>query len=405
MPSLEAARLTGADAVHPGYGFLAENAEFATTVADAGLVWIGPPPSAIDAMGSKVGARALMEEAGVPIVPGCELGDGDDLAAAGERVGYPLLVKASAGGGGKGMRPVPEPGDLEAPSRAPAARPNRRSAIPPCSSSVTCSGRATSRSSSSPTRTGDRAPRRARMLGAAAPSEGPRGVPVRAVDPELRERLGAAAVPPRRPSDTSAPEPSSSCSTRAAGDEFFFLEMNTRLQVEHPVTELVDGRRSGRASSCGSPPASRCPMPLASPSRRACHRGSPLCRGCGRGFLPQTGTVERIRIPGSQPFAVPNGGTVALPRPALRLDSGVEDGTVVGFDYDPMLAKVIAWAPTRDVAAARLAVALRTAELDGLTTNRDFLVRLLGSDPFLDGDTDTGLLEREPELRPNPLID
>ena len=120
------------------------------------------------------------------------------------------------------------------------------------------------------------------------------------------------------------------------------------------------------------------------------------------GFLPQIGTVERIAIPGAEPFAVPVGGGVA---PAgLRLDSGVEDGTVVGPDYDPMLAKLIAWAPTREVAAARLAAALRRAEIDGLVTNRDFLVRLLGSASFVDGDTDTGLLDREAGL-PAPLVD
>ena len=171
--------------------------------------------------------------------------------------------------------------------------------------------------------------------------------------------------------------------------------MNTRLQVEHPVTEMVLGIdlvaeqlriADGQAAVAGGPSSPWSPGHAIEVRLYAEDAARP-------GFLPQIGTVERIAIPGSEPFAVPVGGGVA---PAgLRLDSGVEDGTVVGPDYDPMLAKLIAWAPTREVAAARLAAALRRAEIDGLVTNRDFLVRLLGSASFGDGDTDTGLLDRE----------
>ncbi len=285
---LEAARLTGADAVHPGYGFLAENAEFATRVADAGLVWIGPPPAAIDAMGSKVRARALMEEAGVPIVPGCELGDGDDLAAAGERVGYPLLVKASAGGGGKGMRPVAEPGDLE--GAVEGARREAESAF------------------GDPTVFLERYLQRPRHIEiqlladthGATVSLGERECSVQrrhqkvleespsvAVGPELRERLGAAAVAAAEAVGYVGAGTVEFMLDQSSGrDEFFFLEMNTRLQVEHPVTEMVYGvdlvAEQLRIAD-GQPLSDAAREPEID---RARHRGSPLCRGRGRRLPP-----------------------------------------------------------------------------------------------------------------------
>ncbi len=393
---LEAARLTGADAVHPGYGFLAENAGFAERVAAAGLTWIGPPPGAIEAMGSKVRARALMEEAGVPIVPGCELGADDDLAAAGERIGFPLLVKASAGGGGKGMRPVAEPGELEG-----AVEGARREAEAAFGDPTVFLERYLQRprhieiqlladTHGTTVSLGERecsVQRRHQKVLEEAPSV--------AVGAELREGLGAAAVAAAEAVGYVGAGTVEFLLDQSSGrDEFFFLEMNTRLQVEHPVTEMVLGldlvaeqlRIAGGEEMSGRAREPRIDGHAIEVRLYA--------EDAAAGFLPQTGTVERILVPGAEPFAVPGGG-----RPgSLRLDSGVEDGSVVGPDYDPMLAKVIAWAPDRATAAARLAKALLDAEVDGLVTNRDFLVRLLRSDSYLDGATDTGLLEREPEL-------
>jgi len=393
---LDAAVRTGADAVHPGYGFLAENATFATRVEEAGLVWIGPPPEAIEAMGSKVRARKLMEAAGVPIVPGRELGD-DDLAAAAEEVGYPLLVKASAGGGGKGMRPVAGPAEL-----AEAIAGARREAEAAFGDPTVFLERHLQRprhieiqvlaDAAGTVSLGERecsVQRRHQKVLEEAPSV--------AVDEALREQLGAAAV--------AAAE---AVGYAGAGTveflldesgEFFFLEMNTRLQVEHPVTEMVLG-----IDLVAEQLRIAAGEPMSEAAREPSIDGHAIevrlyAEDAAAGFLPQTGTVERIRIADAAPFAAPAGGA----RGPLRVDSGVEDGTVVGPEYDPMLAKLICWAPDRRTAAARLAAALAGAEIDGLVTNRDFLARLLRSGPFAAGETDTGLLDRELGLA-EPLV-
>jgi len=393
---LDAAVRTGADAVHPGYGFLAENATFATRVEEAGLVWIGPPPEAIEAMGSKVRARKLMEAAGVPIVPGRELGD-DDLAAAAEEVGYPLLVKASAGGGGKGMRSVAGPAEL-----AEAIAGARREAEAAFGDPTVFLERHLQRprhieiqvlaDAAGTVSLGERecsVQRRHQKVLEEAPSV--------AVDEALREQLGAAAV--------AAAE---AVGYAGAGTveflldengEFFFLEMNTRLQVEHPVTEMVLG-----IDLVAEQLRIAVGEPMSEAAREPSIDGHAIevrlyAEDAAAGFLPQTGTVERIRIADAAPFAAPAGGA----RGPLRVDSGVEDGTVVGPEYDPMLAKLICWAPDRRTAAARLAAALAGAEIDGLVTNRDFLARLLRSGPFAAGETDTGLLDRELGLA-EPLV-
>jgi len=393
---LDAAVRTGADAVHPGYGFLAENATFATRVEEAGLVWIGPPPEAIEAMGSKVRARKLMEAAGVPIVPGRELGD-DDLAAAAEEVGYPLLVKASAGGGGKGMRPVAGPAEL-----AEAIAGARREAEAAFGDPTVFLERHLQRprhieiqvlaDAAGTVSLGERecsVQRRHQKVLEEAPSV--------AVDEALREQLGAAAV--------AAAE---AVGYAGAGTveflldesgEFFFLEMNTRLQVEHPVTEMVLG-----IDLVAEQLRIAVGEPMSEAAREPSIDGHAIevrlyAEDAAAGFLPQTGTVERIRIADAAPFAAPAGGA----RGPVRVDSGVEDGTVVGPEYDPMLAKLICWAPDRRTAAARLAAALAGAEIDGLVTNRDFLARLLRSGPFAAGETDTGLLDRELGLA-EPLV-
>ncbi len=395
---LDAARLTGADAVHPGYGFLAENAGFAEHVIEAGLTWIGPPPEAIALMGSKVRARALMAAAGVPIVPGGELGEDDDVTAAADAVGYPLLVKASAGGGGKGMRPVAGADELEA-----AVAGARREAAAAFGDPTVFLERRLQRprhveiqvlaDAVETVSLGERecsVQRRHQKVLEEAPSV--------AVDEPLRAALGAAAV--AAATAVGYVGAGTVEFLLDEGGEFFFLEMNTRLQVEHPVTEMVLGIdlvAEQLRIAAGEEMSAR-----ARAGRIGGHAIEVrlYAEDAAAGFLPQTGTVERIAIPGAEPFAVPG----ESPPAALRLDSGVEDGTTVGPDYDPMLAKLIAWAPDRATAAARLARALLDAELDGLVSNRDLLVRLLGSASFLAGDTDTGLLEREPELAA-PLVD
>jgi len=394
---LDAAARTGADAVHPGYGFLAENADFARAVADAGLVWIGPPPEAIEAMGSKVRARALMEEAGVPVVPGCELGDGaagDDLAEEAERVGYPLLVKASAGGGGKGMRPVESAAELE--DAVAGARREAESAF----------GDATvflerllvkprhieiqllADTHGTTVSLGEREcsiQRRHQKVVEEAPSI--------AVDEDLRDRLGAAAV---AAAEAVGYVGAGTVEFLLADDgSFHFLEMNTRLQVEHPVTEMVLGvdlvaeqLRIAAGGEVGA--AAREPAIDGHAIEVRLYAEDPA-----GGYLPQIGSLTRFVIDGAEPFASPAGpGDPA----GLRIDSGVEDGSVVSPHYDPMLAKLIAWAPTRAEAAARLASALAAAEVDGLVTNRDLLARILRSPEFAAGETDTGFLERDESL-------
>ena len=397
---LAAAARSGADAVHPGYGFLAENAGFARAVIDAGLVWIGPPPAAIEAMGSKVGARALMREAGVPVVPGAELGAAAALAEEAERVGFPLLVKASAGGGGKGMRAVTTATELDG-----AVDAARREAEAAFGDPTVFIERLLERprhieiqlladAHGATVSLGEREcsiQRRHQKVVEEAPS--PR------VDAKLRERLGAAAV--------AAAEAVGYVGAGTVefmldpGGEFYFLEMNTRLQVEHPVTEMVLGldlvAEQLRIAAGESLRATlREPRIEGHAIEVRLYAEDPAA-----GYLPQTGRLSRFEFPGAEPFAVPSGGG----EPAgLRLDSGFESGSEVTPHYDPMLAKLIAWAPSRGEAAARLAMALQRARVHGTVTNRDLLVRVLRSPAFLAGDTDTGLLDRDDGLL-EPLVD
>ena len=397
---LDAAARTGADAVHPGYGFLAENAAFARAVIDAGLVWIGPPPAAIEAMGSKVGARALMEEAGVPVVPGAELPDGADLAAEADRVGFPLLVKASAGGGGKGMRPVASVDELEG-----AVEGARREAASAFGDPTVFIERLLQRprhieiqlladTHGTTVSLGEREcsiQRRHQKVVEEAPSP--------SVDEALRERLGAAAV-----------AAAVAVGYVGAGTvefmldesgEFFFLEMNTRLQVEHPVTEMVLGLdlvAEQLRVAAGEPISPRAREPEISGHAIEVRL---YAEDPASGYLPQTGTLGRFEVPGAEPFAVQRGEGDPTD---LRLDSGFESGSEVSPHYDPMLAKVIAWAPSRGEAASRLAAALRGARVHGTVTNRDLLVRILRSPEFLAGETDTGFLERDEGLLA-PLVD
>jgi propionyl-CoA carboxylase alpha chain len=379
---LDAARRTGADAIHPGYGFLSENAAFARAVIDAGLTWVGPPPAAIAAMGDKLEAKRLMADAGVPTLPSVEITPSTDLAAAGQEIGYPVLVKAAAGGGGKGMRVVESPDDLtEAVAGAQreaessfgdgtvflekyltATRHVEIQVLGDAHDNVVhCFERECS------------IQRRHQKVIEEAPSPG--------IDDELRERMGSAAVAAARAIDYHS---AGTVEFLVAGEghhqHFYFLEVNTRLQVEHPVTEEVTGLDLVRQQilvATGEPLAfTQDDLTLTGHAIEArLYAEDPAA-----GFLPATGTLSAFGL--------------AAAGPAVRLDSGVESGSVVGVDFDPMLAKVIATGPTRREAALRLALALERMTIAGVTTNRDFLAAALRHDEFLAGNTTTDFIDR-----------
>jgi propionyl-CoA carboxylase alpha chain len=379
---IAAARATGADAVHPGYGFLSENAGFALAGAAAGLTFVGPSPEAIESMGSKVAAKERMAAAGVPVLPGAVVGPDTDLAGAGREIGFPLLVKASSGGGGRGMRVVSEPGGL-----AGAVESARREAgaafgddtvfleryvVDPRHVEVQILGDGRGEVVHLFERECS-IQRRYQKIIEESPSP--------AVDGELRAALGAAAVAAGKAIGYTGAgtvefvlDPSG---------EFFFLEVNTRLQVEHPVTELVTGLDLVALQLRIAEGA-----PLPPEVRAAGVTGHAIearlyAEDVPAGYLPATGTLHE--------FAVPSGDGV-------RVDAGVATGSVVGPHYDPMLAKVVAHGATRAEAARRLARALAGARIHGVTTNRALLVSVLREPEFLAGRTDTGYLPRHPEL-------
>jgi propionyl-CoA carboxylase alpha chain len=375
---IEAAHRAGADAVHPGYGFLSENASFARAVIAAGLTWIGPPPEAIDRMGSKIAAKQLMADAGVPV-----LTEVSDVTAA----DLPVLVKASAGGGGRGMRIVRALADL--PGELEAARSEAASAFG--DPTVFCepyleTGRhievqVMADSHGTVWAVGEREcsiQRRHQKVIEEAPS------PLVQRIPAMRSRLFEAAR-----AAASAIDYTGAGTVEFLADDqgrFFFLEMNTRLQVEHPVTECTTGLDLVRLQLLV---AQGVPLPAEPPPSSGHSIEVRLyAEDPAQDWRPQSGTVHRLSVPGvTAEFAVPNGY-------GLRLDSGVADGSVVGVHYDPMLAKVISFAPTRSEAALGLAGALAQAKIHGLATNRDLLVRVLRHPAFLAGDTDTAFLSR-----------
>ena len=377
---LEAARATDAGAVHPGYGFLSENAAFASGVIGAGLAWVGPSPEAIEQMGDKIAARALAEKAQVPTLPGA-----DDPQAA-DRVGYPLLVKAAAGGGGKGMRVVTSEGEL-AESLAAA----RREAQAGFGDDRVFLERYVPRARhieiqilgdahGNLVHLGEREcsiQRRHQKIIEESPS--PR------VDAALREAMGEAALRLARALDYRSAGTVEFLFDEETG-EFFFLEANTRLQVEHPVTELATGidlvREQLRIAAGEA---------LGYRQEDIHFRGAAIearlyAEDPANDFLPATGTLVAF---------------APAETPALRWDSGVVEGSVVGTDFDPMLAKVIAHAPTRPEAAGRLALGLERTHLGGVTTNRDFLVATLRTPEFLAGDTTTDFIARVSPARAN----
>jgi len=383
---LEAARETGAQAIHPGYGFLAENASFAKACADAGVTFIGPSPEVIERMGEKTAARAIMSEADVPVVPGAKLPDpGPDgaLDAAAVKkvadgVGYPLLVKAAFGGGGKGMRLVRDAKDLVAAVEAAA-----REATKAFGNGLVYLERYLERprhvefqvfgdSHGNAVHLQEREcsiQRRHQKIVEETPSP--------ALDTDLRDRMGAAAV--------AAAQAVGYCGAGTVefllsqDREFFFLEMNTRLQVEHPVTELVTGLDLVRAQLLV---AAGEPLPWT--QDEIVPRGHAIeCRlyaeDPAEGFMPSLGRVLLYREPDG---------------PGVRVDSGIGQGDEVSMHYDPMLAKVSTHAETRDAAIARMRDALRRYAVLGVTTNNAYLDEILAHTAFGAGDTHTHFLEQ-----------
>ncbi|MCP4038853.1 MAG: ATP-grasp domain-containing protein [bacterium] len=370
---LAAASATGAGAIHPGYGFLSENAGFAAEVIAAGLSWVGPLPDCIEQMGDKIAAKALAEKAQVPILPGSE-----SLSAA-DDVGFPLLVKAAAGGGGKGMRIVESADALD---EAVAAA--KREALGGFGDDRVFLERYVARSRhieiqilgdehGNVVHLGEREcsiQRRHQKILEESPS--PR------VDAALREAMGEAALRLARELGYRSAGTVEFLLDDATG-EFFFLEVNTRLQVEHPVTEMVTGIDLVREQ-----------LRIAA--------GEPL--GYGQSDIGFSGAAVEARLYAEDPDNgfLPATGTLAAFAPAetpqVRWDSGVEAGSVIGTEFDPMLAKVIAHAPTRAEAAGRLALALARTHLGGVITNRDFLVSTLRTSAFLAGETTTDFIDR-----------
>ncbi|MEU9828329.1 acetyl/propionyl/methylcrotonyl-CoA carboxylase subunit alpha [Micromonospora chersina] len=376
---LDAARRAGADAVHPGYGFLAENADLAAAVTDAGLTWVGPPAKAIAAMGDKMAAKALLADAGVPMLP--------TWTEADQVTGFPVLVKAAAGGGGRGMRVVRDAAGL-----AEAVAGARREAAAAFGDGTVFIERYVERGRHVEVQIfGDThgtvvalgvrdcsIQRRHQKIVEEAPGVLP---------PEVRERLHEAAVAAGRAVDYVG---AGTVEFLLAPDgEVHFLEMNTRLQVEHPVTEAVTGWDLVRLQLLV---AEGEPLPLtATPPADGHAIEVRLCaEDPAQGFRPATGTLHRFAIPGVAGEFTPTKG--------LRLDSGVVDGSAVSVHYDSMLAKLVAWAPTRAEAARALAGALARAELHGVATNRDLLVRVLRSREFGAAEADTSFLERHEEV-------
>jgi acetyl-CoA carboxylase biotin carboxylase subunit len=375
---LDAARAAGAEAVHPGYGFLSERAEFARAVRDAGLVWVGPPAEAIEAMGSKTAARRLVQAAGVPVVPGTTtpLADAAEAARVAESFGYPVLLKAAAGGGGKGMRVVHAPGEIAA--ALDAARREAANAFGDDAVYLEkyVSGprhveiQVLADAHGTVISLGEREcsiQRRHQKMIEEAPSV--------AVTPALRKAMGDTAV---RAARAAGYVNAGTCEFLLDQDgAFYFLEMNTRIQVEHPVTELVTGVDlvQWQLRIASGEPLTIGPVEP--------HGWAIECRitseDAANGFLPSTGRVTYLRVPAG---------------PGVRWDGGIETGSEVGLFYDPMLAKLIVWGPDRDAAVERMRRALSELVIDGVETSRDFHLRVLADPEFRRGAIDIHWLER-----------
>ncbi|TDV52412.1 acetyl/propionyl/methylcrotonyl-CoA carboxylase subunit alpha [Actinophytocola oryzae] len=380
-----AAKETGAEAVHPGYGFLAENAAFARACADAGIVFIGPPPAAIEAMGDKIRAKQTVSAAGVAVVPGRNepgMSD-DDLVAAAKEIGYPVLVKPSAGGGGKGMRLVEDPADL--PEALESARREARGAFGDDTLLVErfvanprhIEIQVLADAHGNVIHLGEREcslQRRHQKIIEEAPSP--------LLDEEKRSRMGAAAVEAARSVGYTGAGTVEFIVSTDRPDEFFFMEMNTRLQVEHPVTEMVTGidlvEQQVRVAAGLSLTMAQSDVDFEGHAVEA----RVYAEDPAHGFLPTGGRVLAV----TEPYG-----------DNVRVDSALRKGTVVGSNYDPMLAKVVAWGPTRSSALKALSGALSGTAVLGVGTNTAFLRALLSDADVVAGRLDTGLVERKLE--------
>ena len=375
---LDAAKRSGAQAIHPGYGFLAENAEFAAKVSEAGIAWIGPPPHAIEVMGDKITSRIAMKEAGVPLVPGMTeaVSDVADAVNAAAEIGYPVALKAAAGGGGKGIRIVREASEMETAFR-------------------TASGEAVSAfgdgrlyleryldkprhievqvlfdAHGNAVHLGEREcsiQRRHQKLIEESPSV--------VIDEAMREEMGRVAL---QAGHAVNYEGAGTVEFLWSGGEFFFLEMNTRLQVEHPVTEMVTGMDLVREQ-----------LRVASGEKLGYEQDSIEMRGhsievrinaedTAAGFVPSVGTVENLRMPGGA---------------GVRIDSCLYRGMEVGLAYDPMLAKVIVKAHDRATAIRRMHRALEELNVSGVRISAPAAIAVLEEEAFQNGDFDTHFLE------------
>ncbi|WP_175750127.1 acetyl/propionyl/methylcrotonyl-CoA carboxylase subunit alpha [Burkholderia pyrrocinia] len=382
---IEAARATGAQAIHPGYGFLSENEDFAHACEAAGIVFIGPPVDAIAAMGSKAAAKALMHAAAVPLVPGYHGDDQDtgNLHREADEIGYPVLLKASAGGGGKGMRVVERSDDFPAAlascqREAASSFGNDRVLIEkyltrPRHVEVQVFGD----THGNTVYLFDRdcsVQRRHQKVLEEAPAPG--------LHDDVRRAMGEAAVAAARAVGYVG---AGTVEFIMTGDAFYFMEMNTRLQVEHPVTEMVTGLD---LVEWQLRVASGEPLPLQQDELRV--QGHALearlyAENPARGFLPSTGTLKHLRLPDGVEFDI---------GAAVRVDSGVREGDAITPFYDPMIAKLIVHGADRTAALGLMLRALRACEVVGLHTNAAFLQRIVACEPFATADLDTGLIER-----------
>jgi 3-methylcrotonyl-CoA carboxylase alpha subunit len=389
---LAAAKASGADAIHPGYGFLSENADFAEACTKAGLIFIGPPVAAIRAMGSKIEAKALMEKAGVPLVPGYHGADQSlsVLQAAADKIGYPVLIKASAGGGGKGMKIVESAkGFADALESAMREAKNafgddrvliEKYLTKPRHIEVQIFGDS-HRNLVHLFERDCSIQRRHQKVVEEAPAPG--------LSAEHRVAIGKAAIEAGRAVGYVG---AGTVEFIAEDGQFYFMEMNTRLQVEHAVTEAITGldlvewqirvargeklpKRQDEITANGHAMEARL-----------------YAEDPARDFLPQAGRVHYLRTPDDMP--------------RVRVDSGIRSGDLVSVHYDPMIAKIIAWGPDRADAIARLRLALSETEIDGLTTNLPLLQAVLDQPEFLAGAVDTGFIARHADklLRPRGAV-
>jgi 3-methylcrotonyl-CoA carboxylase alpha subunit len=373
-----AAKDTGAEAIHPGYGFLSENAEFAEACGAAGIVFIGPPPAAMRAMGSKAAAKALMQQAGVPVVPGYHGDDQDPahLQAEAEKIGFPVLIKASGGGGGRGMRVVGAAGEFaraldSAKREAASSFGDDRVLIEKYLASprhIEMQVFADAHGNALHLLERDCSiQRRYQKVVEEAPAPG--------LKPKMRQAMGEAAV---AAANAVGYVGAGTVEFIVEKDKFYFMEMNTRLQVEHPVTEAVTGADLVEWQ-----------LRVAAGEKFTRTQNDIACRGHAievrlyaenpeRGFLPATGTLHRLRLPAEH----------------ARVETGVREGDAVTPFYDPMIAKIIVWGPDRAAARTRLGQALAETGVLGVTTNLGFLARVVGDKNFAAAKLDTGFIER-----------